>query len=204
MSKKNIKRIIIIASILIALIILYLVLFLDENFVDVKVYSIISNFINDANTTVFKMFSFLGSTIMVMIFCIIALIFSKKYGKYIALNTIIIAFINQLMKFIIRRDRPIDINLIEETGFSFPSGHSMVNAAFYGLIIYFIYKSKMTKVKKIVSISLLFVLTLLIGISRIYLGVHYATDVLGGFIIAIIYLYVFIEVFYKKRSKTQS
>ena len=79
-------------------------------------------------------------------------------------------------------------------GYSFPSGHSMISMAFYGLIIYYVWKNvKNIKIRNITCI-LLSILILLIGISRIYLGVHYASDVLGGFIISIAYLIVFITI----------
>lgn len=94
------------------------------------------------------------------------------------------------------RERPTGINIISETGYSFPSGHSLTAMAFYGFIIYLIYKSNI-KNKKI-YIILLGLIIFLIGISRIYLGVHFATDVLAGFIISIIFLICYIHVLERK------
>ena len=103
-----------------------------------------------------------------------------------------------LLKNIIQRPRPIEYRLIDETGYSFPSGHSMVSVAFYGLIIYFMYKSiKISKIKWLL-ISLLSIVIILIGTSRIYLGVHYTSDVIGGFLISISYLIIFITAFGEK------
>ena len=104
-----------------------------------------------------------------------------------------------------QRPRPTEFRIIEETGYSFPSGHSMISMAFYGYLIYLIYKYVENKNVKWILISLLSILICLIGISRIYLGVHYTSDVLGGFLISISYLVIYISavnnVFYKKEEK---
>lgn len=70
----------------------------------------------------------------------------------------------------------------------------MISMAFYGYLIYLIYKHVKNKYIKWISISLLSILICLIGISRIYLGVHYTSDVLGGFLISISYLVIYISV----------
>lgn len=67
----------------------------------------------------------------------------------------------------------------------------MVSTAFYGLLIYIIYKKIDNKYLKSILIILLSILILCIGISRIYLGVHYTSDVLAGFLISICYLILF-------------
>jgi len=73
-------------------------------------------------------------------------------------------------------------------------GHSMASMAFYGLLIYFAYKYiKNKKIKTIVCMGLSMLIPL-IGFSRIYLGVHYTTDVIAGFLISIAYLIVFTSI----------
>ena len=179
--------------IIIFLLILYLVIFKNQNVIDEKVYELISKFHSTKATTIFKIFTFLGSTIMVTSICLISILFLRNYYKIICLNTISIVLINQLLKFIVRRNRPIGINLIEETGFSFPSGHSMVSIGLYGTIIYLICTSKLKKSLKITLSIIISFLILMIGISRIYLGVHFTTDVLGGFILGIICLIILFD-----------
>ena len=93
------------------------------------------------------------------------------------------------------------MTLAVETSYSFPSGHSMMSMVFYGLVIYYV--RKFVK-KKWISNLLTVVLSLVIlavGITRIYLGVHYATDVLAAYVFGFIYLFVFIKFLEKLESK---
>ncbi|MCY9657637.1 phosphatase PAP2 family protein [Paenibacillus chondroitinus] len=90
--------------------------------------------------------------------------------------------LNILIKGLIERERPVGPWLIEETGFSFPSGHAMVSILFYGLIGYLIWinvRSGWKAAWLVPVVTVVFVLC--IGASRIYLGVHYPSDVLAGF-----------------------
>lgn len=109
----------------------------------------------------------------------------------ILLNVIIATLLNIFLKNIIQRPRPNDFRLISETGYSFPSGHSMISMAFYGFLIYLSIKYLKNKKMKIVLITFLSILIILIGISRIYLGVHYTSDVIAGFMISVCYLIIF-------------
>ena len=197
MNKKILKIIDFIIIFLLSFTIFYLVLTNKTAFIDDRVYKLISKFITNTNTIIAKVFTFLGSTLFITILCVLS-IFFKKYRFTIVPNTLIAVGISQALKRIICRPRPIGISLIEETGYSFPSGHSMVSFAFYGLIIYLIYKSKLNKYLKVLLIILFSLIILNIGLSRIYLGVHYATDVIGGFALGLLCLIVFIELIYKK------
>ena len=118
---------------------------------------------------------------------------NKKVGLAVIFNLIGIVLLNLILKNILQRPRPYGYHLIEESGYSFPSGHSMVSMAFYGLLIYISYiKIKNVKLRNFICVFLA-ILILLIGFSRIYLGVHYASDVIAGFIISLIYLILLIK-----------
>ena len=138
----------------------------------------------------------IGSATFLIILSIILLLFvkKKKIPVYILINLICSFLTNEIAKNIFSRSRPIGINLVDETGLSYPSGHSMVSLAYYGFIAYLLYKKTNNKLTKtIIWISLLLLITI-IGFSRIYLGVHYLTDVIGGFLLAIIYLTIYIKI----------
>ena len=160
---------------------------------DIVGYKLISTFlISDFATPIAKFITNFGDAIFLTVLTIILfiLIKNKKIGLSIFSNLVIITALNQLLKNILQRPRPTEYRIIEETGYSFPSGHSMISMAFYGYLIYLIYKNKYIKW---ISIVLLSILICSIGISRIYLGVHYTSDVLGGFLISVSYLVIYIS-----------
>ena len=162
--------------------------------------------ITEPLTTILKVVTNFGGAIIIILItaAIIVLVKNKKIGKYVALNLIIITLINQGLKFIIQRPRPTEYRLINQGGYSFPSGHSMVSMAFYGFLIYLIYHKVQNQYLKSILCIGLSMLILFIGISRIYLGVHYASDVIGGFIFSVGYLMVFtklVKLFEEEKKK---
>ena len=175
-------------------------IFANEIFLfDEVIYQNISYFMNDIATVFFKIVTNLGSAITIGAVCVGSILFlkNKNYSKYIILNTILITVFNQVLKNIIQRPRPTEFRIIDESGYSFPSGHSMVSMAFYGFLIYLIYKNIQNKYLKWILCIILSILIILIGISRIYLGVHYASDVIGGFCFSIGYLVIFTKIIKK-------
>lgn len=93
-----------------------------------------------------------------------------------------------LLKNIYERERPSINPEIDAIGFSFPSGHSMGSVIFYGFVMYLVLRSSRSELFKGIAISMMGVLVVLIGISRIYLGAHFPSDVLAGFIAGAIWL----------------
>ncbi|MEC4630607.1 phosphatase PAP2 family protein, partial [Bacillus safensis] len=71
-----------------------------------------------------------------------------------------------------------------ESGYSFPSGHAMVAASFYGFLAYMLKQADLKKSQRYAFTVLNALIVFLVGCSRIYLGVHYATDVIGGFCVS--------------------
>ncbi len=163
---------------------------------DIIGYKLISTFlISDFVTPIAKFITNFGGAIFLSIATVMLflLIKNKKIGLSIISNIVIITVLNQLLKRILQRPRPTEFRLVEEKGYSFPSGHSMVSMAFYGYLIYLIYRYIKNKYVKWTLITILNILICLIGISRIYLGVHYTSDVLGGFLLSISYLVIYIS-----------
>ena len=109
----------------------------------------------------------------------------------IALSSLVLMF---LLKYLFRRKRPLSPLLQAAKGLSFPSGHAIMAVTFYGLIIYILLHTMDTSwVKYMLTITLI-LLIILIGYSRVYLRVHYASDVLAGFIIGILWLLISLSV----------
>ena len=193
---KNNKRFILL-FICLAIFIFILINVLNGNIsgFDNKVYGRVISLKSDATTNIFKFITEFGSAEGLIIIAVLCLIFIKnrKVGASIAVNLACSGLVNHIIKEIVQRPRPpMEYRMVEESSFSFPSGHSMTSATFYGLIIYFVFKKvKNTKIRNAICITLS-LLVFLIGISRIYLGVHYASDVLAGFAFAIVYLVLYI------------
>lgn len=160
---------------------------------DTFCYDKVSLLISDKMTFFVKMITNLGSAFALIVITLLIILFfkNKKYGILTGINLLVVFLFNLVLKFIFARPRPIDINLIEESGYSFPSAHAMVSTAFYGFIIYLILKSNLSKLNKTIYSVLLTILIVFICITRVYLGVHYASDVLGGAIIATLYTILF-------------
>lgn len=161
---------------------------------DIIGYNLVSKYlITDATTPIAKFVTNFGGAVCLIMISIILLVLikNKKIGTSIIINLGTITILNVLLKGILQRPRPIEYRIINESGYSFPSGHSMVSMAFYGYLIYLIYKYIKNKYLKYTLITILSALIIIIGTSRIYLGVHYTSDVIAGFLISISYLVVY-------------
>lgn len=167
---------------------------------DLNIYKFFSeNIINDKLTPIVKVITHVGGAKIVFVLTILAIILIKGLKNKLFLLTGIVgtAGLNVVLKHIIQRERPNINRLIPEKGYSFPSGHSMMSMAFYGMLIFLIFKYVKNTALKWTLIVILTILLSTIGITRIYLGVHYPSDVIGGFVVSLTYLFILTEIYNK-------
>ena len=130
----------------------------------------------------------IGNTVTVVSICVLLMLIPKT-RRTVALpvifSVILSAPINLLLKFLFARERPNIFPLIVETGFSFPSGHAMNNAALYSALILALVHYAGNVRKMLVPVLFCGGLAITIGISRVYLGVHYAGDILCGWLLGV-------------------
>ncbi|MFD2215620.1 phosphatase PAP2 family protein [Metabacillus endolithicus] len=144
--------------------------------------------------TVMVFITHLGSSTMLGFLLIVGMVcFFLKYKDLLAtlcFFTVVAGggLLNSLLKIYFNRDRPNDNRLIEVDGLSFPSGHSMGSMLLYGFLVYLSLRYDRRKIRKVGVVTSLICLIFLIGISRIYLGVHYPSDVFAGFLAGIVWL----------------
>ena len=167
---------------------------------DLNIYKFFSeNIINDKLTPIVKVITHIGGAKIVFVLTVLAIILIKGLKNKLFLLTGIVgtAGLNVVLKHIIQRERPNINRLIPEKGYSFPSGHSMMSMAFYGMLIFLIFKYVKNTALKWTLIVILTILLSTIGITRIYLGVHYPSDVIGGFVVSLTYLFILTEIYNK-------
>lgn len=154
-------------------------------------------------TRVMKSITFLGDAkfvIAAIIFILVFLTLKKKYVYSIALalvagGSFITSF---LMKDIFARSRPQEHQLVVENGFSFPSGHAIIAIALYGMLTYFLVKHFQKKYAKMAAVSAGVAVIAAIGVSRVYLGVHWPSDVLGSYVFGGTWLAILIYLLEKR------
>lgn len=145
--------------------------------------------------------TWMGDRTAYIIFSVSLFIFFYiRYRSFIfplqtSLVLILAGGLNRWLKIIINRPRPDALHLTETASLSFPSGHAMGSIAFYGFLIYLVWRLISTPWIRWILTFLLTILILLIGFSRVYLGVHYPSDILAGYAAGGACLAIFISVF---------
>lgn len=194
MSKKLLSKIWISSILLTILISIVLFLIWHDNIIDYEVYNKTSNLINPTLTNILIFITNLSSTYVII--AVISLLFwyflfIKKNSKLAIISFIIpviTILLNQWLKYFIQRPRPNILRLIEESGTSFPSGHSMMSMIVYWMIALYCYYFIKNKTLRIILVTFFTLLILAIWFSRIYLWVHYFSDVVAWFIISLLVL----------------
>jgi undecaprenyl-diphosphatase len=179
---------------------------------DQKVIDTVQSFSSPVMDGLMLLITDMGSKFMLGLLLVISMIwlFMKRkdvWGMRIYFITVVGGgLLNLLLKNFFDRERPNINIMIEASGFSFPSGHSMGSMTYYGFLIYLILRSKRKPLSKLGLGILLCLVILLIGISRIYLGVHYPSDVLVGFVAGSVWLILCIsllEIIYSFKENRQ-
>ncbi len=193
-------------SVLVFLSVFFLIVFaLKHVFVtyhgfDTETFLFLKQHINKRNTSIMLFFSVIGNFQFLLVancVLIVYYLFYKKHKWYavkvpaIALSSVSLMF---LLKHLFERERPQFPLLSPALGLSFPSGHAMSSVTFYGLLIYLVVQSSVNTYIKATFILLLIFIILFIGISRIYLRVHYPTDILGGYLAGFMWLFFSIQI----------
>ena len=149
--------------------------------IDQFVFESLRFFASNQLTEIFKIITNLGSFWGILIVIFLVFLVNRKVS-YICLGASIIqTSLNRVIKAIVRRPRP-SVDVIRESNFSFPSGHAMAITCLYGLLIYYLYKSEIRYRKLLIVICVLIIV--LVSLSRVYLGVHYFSDIIGGILLS--------------------
>lgn len=162
------------------------VMYHELTFLDTRVTKFVMEYSSQKMTLLMKFITTLGSVeILVPIALLTVFILYKQKKRYWDSLLVVTALsggwlLDELLKSIFHRPRPEVAMLIKVSGYSFPSGHAMVSVAFYGFLAYLVWLNRF-KFRYLAIIGTV-MLVILIGISRIYLGVHYPSDVFAGFV----------------------
>ena len=157
----------------------------SQNF-EHKVSDFIQSFRDDELTSYMKFVTQVGDLygyIAIILILGFFLLLKRRFNLVIQIVSVVVssALLNLVLKSLITRPRPYGEALVKVNFHSFPSGHAMSAIVFYGLMIYFLFELKSFNLK--VLLSMICVLMIFfIGVSRIYLGVHYPTDVVAGYL----------------------
>jgi membrane-associated phospholipid phosphatase len=160
---------------------------------DQDIFQFLAHYVTPARTSFMEALTWCASSTFMQIgygLLVAGYLIAKNWKRAIEIGVIGLGgwIINFLMKLGFERERPPNPLIAPLKNFSFPSGHATSAFIFYGLIVYLVWKTKLPRIFKIVAAVILISFALLIGFSRIYLRVHYTTDVVAGFCIGLAWL----------------
>ncbi|MBL7701986.1 MAG: phosphatase PAP2 family protein [Ferruginibacter sp.] len=172
-------------------------IFYNKDFsVDEQVFEYMQHHVTDTNTAIMQGASFMGSRLVLVpawLLLVVVFYFIEK-NKWYVIKVITISLSTLLLmlglKYFFNRPRPLIPLLKQVPGLSFPSGHAFMSFVFYGMLVYIVYIEVKSKWVKAFLFFLLTVITFSIGLSRVYLRVHYASDVIAGFCFGLLSLII--------------
>lgn len=170
-----------------------MVFIIEKTDFDENVFKAIAPHISPGLTSFMSFITFLGKhNLLIPLNIVLVLFFIYRKERWFATRIAALSLSSLLLMFILKlffqRARP-DLPVIGDVrGFSFPSGHALISMVFYGMFIHMIWHEVKTKWLRNLLVILLSILILLIAFSRVYLRVHYASDVIAGIAVGFIWL----------------
>ena len=187
------KKILLAVVLILIFFLVWVVFVYGSNSFDQKTFSLINPHVTESRTRIMRFISFLGkhSFLIPVIFSLIVYFLIKK-NNWMAIRTASVLLssllVMSILKSLIKRQRPPDPLVDGISNYSFPSGHAFMSVAFYGLLVWYATIYIKNKWLQQMVIFFLFFIIAAIGFSRIYLRVHYATDVIAGICIGFVWL----------------
>lgn len=179
-----------------------MVFIVENSDFDQNVFNAVRPIINSGLTSFMLFITFLGKhdLLIPLNFILIAFFIYRKEKWFatriaaLSLSSLLLMFV---LKFYFQRERP-DLPVIGDvSGYSFPSGHALISVVFYGMFIHMIWHEVKLKWLRVTSIIVLALLILLIAFSRVYLRVHYASDVIAGIAVGFIWLVLSLNIIHR-------
>jgi len=184
-------------------------IFFSLNFIDQKISWAIVNLRSDFWDHFFYFITIFGTWYMITLLFVLSayLLWLNKRKELIFPFFVTVlgsGITNLIIKYLIDRPRPsAGIALYTETGYSFPSAHAALIIALFGFFIYIFWRSDFISVVgknliiKTISTILFAIIIILIGFSRLYLGVHYLSDILSGYLVGLVWVVIGIYIYRK-------
>jgi len=160
---------------------------------DLETYHKMIKYMSPFLTLIVRIITNIGGPLMVVLICAFLVFNPKtrwKFGILVTFGTILSFVINWLVKILFARQRPEIMPLVYEGSYSYPSGHAAVSVVMYGLLAIYFYQNIKNKKLKYLLLGLCIIFPIVIGLSRVYLGTHFMTDIIGGWLVGILMLFV--------------
>lgn len=176
--------------------------------VDQAVMMFVHGLRSEGLTPVATFLSFIGDVMMNIVLAAVAMaVLFQVFKQRSELVMFVISAggsvtLNGMLKHMIMRARPLETAIVMEEGFAFPSGHAMAAVALYGTLTYLLWKRVPTRAGRVLMALFASLMIAGIGLSRVYLGVHYPSDVIGGYLMSAAWLLAVIGIYetYRKRK----